>query len=111
PIEPPNLLPSVFISYLTVGDPVALVAIKSEISFHPQYLNGVDRYGNTPLMIAAEHSHDDIVRALLELGADKTVRNNAGHTALDIAHASEALANDLQRIARLEDIITMLNQG
>ena len=109
PIEALTILPNTFVQYLMVGDKAALEAIESEISFHPEYLNGVDnRHNNTPLMIAAEYGHDVIVETLLELGADRGIRNKAGQTALQIAQASLAIANEPARRTRLENIITML---
>ncbi len=49
------------------------------------YVNCKDVTGNTPLHIAAQNGHADFVRLLLESGADKTIKNNFGKTALDIA--------------------------
>ena len=36
------------------------------------------QYGETPLFRAAGNGHLDVVRALLNAGADKTIANNAG---------------------------------
>ncbi len=50
------------------------------------FLNGANDVGNTPLHVAAEYYNAaDFVRLLLEHGADKTIKNNFGKTALDIA--------------------------
>lgn len=44
-----------------------------------------DRRGNTPLMLAAFQGHGDAVDQLLEAGADPTVTNEQGKTAIDFA--------------------------
>src|SRR5829696_124597 len=48
-------------------------------------VNGVDEYGNTPLLEAARFGHDDVVTALLIAKADVKVKNNEGKTALMLA--------------------------
>jgi ankyrin repeat protein len=44
-----------------------------------------DRFGSTPLSVAAEHGYLEIVMLLLEKGADVTVRNKDGWTLLNLA--------------------------
>ena len=44
-----------------------------------------DADGWTALMRAAKNGDADVVLALLERGADVFARNDAGHTAMDIA--------------------------
>ena len=39
----------------------------------------------TPLYKAAGHGHLDVVRALLNAGADKTIANNNGQKPIDVA--------------------------
>ncbi len=49
------------------------------------FLNGANDVGNTPLHVAAQNNDFDMIKLLLEHGADKTYLNNEGKTALDIA--------------------------
>ena len=37
-----------------------------------------DKYGKTPLALASEHDHLDVVKALLEAGADKESKDERG---------------------------------
>ncbi len=48
-------------------------------------LNLTDSYGNTALMHAARNGNFKAVRLLMEKGADKTLKNNSGQTAADLA--------------------------
>ena len=48
-------------------------------------LNAVDVKGDTALMDAARFGHVEVVKILLAGGADKTITNKAGHTAVEIA--------------------------
>jgi hypothetical protein len=47
-------------------------------------LNQKNNDGSTALISAAFFSHPDLVQALLDHGADKNIRNNAGATALSV---------------------------
>jgi ankyrin repeat protein len=47
-------------------------------------VNAQDPEGNTALMTAVERGNLDGVRTLLEANADRTIRNAAGHTVMDI---------------------------
>ena len=58
--------------------------VKSIIKFR-QDLNAVDDAGRTALMYAVAANMSDVVRELLEKGADKSVAAKDGMTALDIA--------------------------
>jgi ankyrin repeat protein len=49
------------------------------------YVQGRDQEGRTALFAAAEAGSDKVVKHLLERGADPTVRDAAGKTALDVA--------------------------
>ena len=40
--------------------------------------------GSTPLLCAARRGHLDVVRALLNAGADKTIANNDGKKPIDV---------------------------
>ena len=43
----------------------------------------------TPLHWAAEGANGEVIRALLSLGADRSIKNNDGNTAEDIANAKD----------------------
>lgn len=49
--------------------------------------NAIDRDGNTALIVAAMRDHSAAVNQLLKYGADTTIRNSQGETALDAAQA------------------------
>lgn len=70
-----------------------------------------DRYGCTTLMTMTQQPHDtmDEVRYLLAKGADMTLRNDSGQTALDMAH--ERYNNswedgDAKMLGRLIDVLS-----
>uniref|UniRef100_A0A668ATC1 Fibronectin type III and ankyrin repeat domains 1 n=1 Tax=Myripristis murdjan TaxID=586833 RepID=A0A668ATC1_9TELE len=52
-------------------------------------INVRDRDGKTPLMIAVLNNHEDLVKLLLENGADRHVKNEFGFTAKEMAKAFE----------------------
>lgn len=52
-------------------------------------LDAADDRGRTALMIAAERNHPLIVNFLLEQGADRSARDKAGKSALDLASAQD----------------------
>lgn len=56
------------------------------LSKHEVFVNPVDKNGETPLSRAAELGHIDVVYKLLEYDARADLRNNFGHTALDLAN-------------------------
>jgi len=60
-------------------------------------INAKDKNGNTALMCAASSDKIDIARILLDAGADVSVGNKGGNTALKIATE----INDQKEIARL----------
>ncbi len=64
-------------------------------------INATDISGDTALMYAAREDHRRDVTALLDAGADATVRNRQGKTAADLAHArhDDGLAEVLDRAA------------
>jgi hypothetical protein len=54
------------------------------------YVAGRDQEGRTALFAAAEQGQDRVLKHLLERGADPTMRDAAGKTALDVARAAPA---------------------
>lgn len=62
------------------------------------YIDAESPNGTTPLMMAAQYGSEDVVRLLLEEGADPSLRNSLGLTAIDFAlraqrpHVAEAIA-------------------
>jgi len=54
------------------------------------YVQGRDQEGRTTLMAAVENGRDRVVKHLLERGADVTLKDATGKTALDIARLPAA---------------------
>ncbi len=54
------------------------------------YVQGRDQEGRTALMAAVENGRDRVVKHLLERGADVSIKDAAGKTALDIARLPAA---------------------
>ncbi|QDT11024.1 ankyrin repeat domain-containing protein [Planctomycetes bacterium K23_9] len=63
---------------------------------HPELVDCKDRLGRTPLHEACAHGDTKTVRALLQCGADLTIRNNNGETPSD--RASSHKQRDVMRI-------------
>ena len=64
-----------------------LVAVQQHIKSGSNLNEKEPTIGSTPLITAAFFCHTEIVKALLDKGADKTLRNNAGRSALDTVAA------------------------
>ena len=54
-----------------------------------QSVNAQDINGDTALHRAAEAGHLEVVRVLLEFGADLSIKNNKGETPLDMARENK----------------------
>ncbi len=52
-------------------------------------VNETDQYGNTALIYASQAGNLDIVKELVAAGADASIRNKSGATALDFAEGDE----------------------
>lgn len=59
-------------------------------SLLPSTLEQKDTSDNTPLQVACRHNRIDILKFLLDKGADVTTRNNTNKTCLDAAIEWEA---------------------
>ena len=63
-----------------------------------------DRFG-TPLHVAVSFGRDELCLLLLELGADRTIRNEENETALDCARVTPHLDNDEPKRKRIIEIV------
>lgn len=52
---------------------------------HHAYIDAASPNGTTPLMMAAQYGHRDVVKLLLEEGADPSLRNQQGLGAIEFA--------------------------
>jgi ankyrin repeat protein len=62
------------------------VTIRKILSCHPELLNQPDEKGSTPLHRAAERQDLSVVAALVDLGADVTLKDHFGYTPRDTAY-------------------------
>jgi ankyrin repeat protein len=67
--------------------------------------------GKSALFRAAVFGYADVVRALLEHGADAAARGSDGRTALDVALAARAAQHDSSRTHALDAVVTALGEG
>ncbi|MCF8210735.1 MAG: ankyrin repeat domain-containing protein [Rhodoferax sp.] len=70
-----------------------LGALTELLARRPQDIDAKTNLGITPLMMAATEGHADAVNLLLQFGADRTLKDDEGLTAKDIArkNGNEAL--------------------
>jgi hypothetical protein len=71
----------------------------------PIDINVQDLRGETILMIASRYAWSEIVRFLLDHGADPNLRNNKGQTALMLAQDREA------NLREYEEVVTLLKES
>jgi uncharacterized protein len=69
------------------GGPTA-PAITRLLLEHHAFIDASSPNGTTPLMMAAQYGHEDVVKILLEEGADTAMRNEQGLGVLDFAERS-----------------------
>ena len=72
----------------TNAEPVSVELVRLLLEHHA-YIDAESPNKTTPLMMAARYGTPDVVRLLLEEGADPTLRNEQGLTALDFAVRAE----------------------
>lgn len=75
-----------------------LGALQALLDRRPQDVDAKTNIGITPLMMAATEGHAEAVRLLLKYGADRTLKDNEGLTAKDVAIKN-----------RNEDIVPLLS--
>ena len=62
-----------------------LGALKALLERRSEDVDSRTRIGVTPLMMAARKGHDDAVRLLLKFGADRSLKDDEGLTAKEVA--------------------------
>ena len=67
--------------------------------------------GGTPLMVAAGSGSVEVAQLLLDRGADRTLKDSAGKTALDYLSAAEAKGVSADRIEALQRLLTAGDDG
>lgn len=72
----------------TNPEPVSLELVRLLLEHHA-YIDAESPNKTTPLMMAARYGTPEVVKLLLEEGADPTLRNEQGLTALDFAIGAE----------------------
>lgn len=70
----------------TTPDAAAMVTLLLE---EHAYIDAASPNGTTPLMMAVRYGQGDVARLLVEEGADPTLRNELGLTALDFARQAD----------------------
>jgi uncharacterized protein len=62
------------------------VTLREIVAANPELLNYQDEKGATPLHWAAERQDLSVVAALVDLGADRNIKDNLGYTPRDTAY-------------------------
>ncbi|GAA5934168.1 hypothetical protein JCM1841_004656 [Sporobolomyces salmonicolor] len=71
------------------GDASALSAFLSSAEGKSCHVDERDSYGFAPLHLATDRGHAEVVKVLLAAGADKSLKDDDGNTALDLARLAE----------------------
>ncbi len=88
--------------YAATGGHLAVIELLLE---HSAYIDAESPNGSTPLMLAAMYGSPESVKHLIQAGADLTVKNQLGMTALDFAtkgnrrNSQELIQTGLERLA------------
>jgi ankyrin repeat protein len=91
--------------YAASAASVGQVAVIEFLLDHSAYIDAESPNGTTPLMMAAMYGSPEAVKMLIQAGADLTLKNQMGLTALDFAvrgnrpNAKELIETGLQRRA------------
>ena len=72
-------------------------------------LNTQDKYGNTPLHIAAINSNENVFKALIEAGAKRYIENDNGERAIDIALLNSCAENNEKLVLFLIELGANVN--
>jgi len=72
-----------------------LTAVRKALAANPAFIKARDKDGSTPLRCAAWKGHAELVKLLLDSGADINDHNNNGHWGTTPLHAA-AHGNQLQ---------------
>jgi ankyrin repeat protein len=78
--------------HFTYGDEMRMAEIVEALIKHDAPFNMPDRYGKTPLILAARNGFPDVVKVLLDHHADVNAKDNNGHTALSLARNAAVIA-------------------
>ena len=74
-----------------------------DMTEYNDYINSRNIWGKTALYNAVDYEQIDHVKLLLDAGADKTIKNNIGHTPIDAARPKE-ITNLLETHTLEQDI-------
>ena len=85
-VNKPGWTPLHYAATRSEDDSVQMVRLLLE---HYAYIDAESPNRSTPLMMAAKYGHRDVVRLLLEEGADASLRNEQGLTAVDFARRAD----------------------
>ncbi len=64
------------------------------------FINQQNKFGNTALLLAVENNNPEVIQALLNAGANPSISNNDGFTALHLAVLQEKPSEDMKKIIK-----------
>ncbi|KAL7409074.1 acyl CoA binding protein-domain-containing protein [Mrakia frigida] len=76
----------------------SLALLETFLASNPSSINSLDPYGYSPLHLASDRNHSELVRFLLSKGADRTLRDSDGTTALEMAQANGEGWEEVRRL-------------
>lgn len=94
-VNKPGWTPLHYAATADLANAPALVALMLE---HHAYIDAVSPNGSTPLMLAAMYGNAKVVPQLLEAGADPTLKNQQGLSAVDFAQRA-GRTSEAERVA------------